>query len=152
MATPSETTDAVDVLAAHGELPVLGTVGEIAELLRAVGPVYLRYSSGPEADAAEQSRDHESGCALPGLSVNPLRPEPWWDRPAEEWVARQLCQYLHLHGDDRRAWLLTGTEVGRGPDCEPLLADVTTLAVLDDRCLTEAQAIYATRFDAGRTS
>ncbi len=132
-------------------LPVMGSLREVVELQQAVGRLYLRYSRGPEADASEESEDKESGCRLPGLSVNPVTPEPWWNRPPEQWVARQLCQYAHLWRDGSRGWLLTGVEAGRGPDCEPLLVDVQPLAEIAPSCLEEAQRVYHEAFDAGRT-
>ncbi|MEE6273797.1 DUF6098 family protein [Georgenia wangjunii] len=133
-------------------LPVLHSLGDVVRLQRAVGPVYLRYSLGPCADASEESRDEQSGALLPGLSARPAHPEPWWDRPAEEWVARQLCQYAEAaaRGDDRHGWILTGTESGRGADCEPLLAETTGLAVLHPACLAEARALCARSFASDR--
>ncbi|MFC7405573.1 DUF6098 family protein [Georgenia alba] len=139
-----------EVAAAH-DLPILTSVGEVVELQRAVGGLYVRYSLGPQDDPAEGSVDKESGCRLPGVSTNPVTPEPWWDRPAEHWVARQLVQYDHL--SERPGivgWLLAGTEVGRGPDCEPLLADITPLAVISPELQHAAEELYRTAFDPGR--
>ena len=61
-----------------------------------VAPLYVRFSASPEADRAVVSRDHESGCLIPGLSTNPMTPEPWWARPSEQWVSPQFNQYAHL--------------------------------------------------------
>jgi len=122
---------------------------ELAELVEIGEPLFVRYSQGPEADAAEVSVDHESGCTLPGLSVNPLDPEPWWDRPREHWVARQLQQYAHLAAGERYAWVLTGAVVGRGPDCEPLVVEVRPLARIAARALDEASDVYRSAFDVG---
>ncbi|HYF45629.1 MAG TPA: DUF6098 family protein, partial [Acidimicrobiales bacterium] len=91
--------------------PELTRMGELEELVAAAPGLFLRWSRGPEADEDSLSRDHESGLVLPGLSVNPLTPEPWWTRPLGDWLARQLCQYGHLleeADDERVAWLLTG--------------------------------------------
>ena len=63
-------------------LPRLRSLAEVAELVAVVNPLYVRFSGGPDKDRSTVSRDHESGCLLPGLSVNPMNPEPWWDRPA----------------------------------------------------------------------
>lgn len=133
-------------------LPLLTRLDEIVDLVENVGMVYLRYSKGPRADAGEQSTDKESGCPLPGLSTNPVTPEPWWHRPPREWVARQVRQYAHLgeRDDERIGWLLTGREVGRGPDCEPLLAQTRPLAVLGPEIQDEAVAVYEEAFDPGR--
>ncbi|MDD9206163.1 DUF6098 family protein [Georgenia sp. 10Sc9-8] len=135
----------------HG-LPLLRRLDEVVELQQAVGQVYLRFSRGPESDASEVSRDKESGCVLPGLSTNPVTPEPWWHREPREWAARQLCQYAHLweRDSDRCGWLLTGVIVGRGPDSEPLLGETTPLAVLAPSCLREAQRVYTEAFSPGR--
>ncbi|WP_069385420.1 DUF6098 family protein [Cellulosimicrobium cellulans] len=132
--------------------PRLRSVAEVAELAGVVAPLYVRFSGGPEADAAATSRDHESGALLPGLSVNPMNPEPWWDRPVEHWVARQLCQYAHLMTPERFPWLLTGTVAGRGPDCEPLLVEPSPVASIDPSVVEEAGRLYREVFDAGRTS
>lgn len=124
---------------------------DLEQLVQEREPVYLRYSKGYEADANSQSRDTESGLSLPGLSVNPLTPEPWWTRPLTDWIARQICQYKHLHEKkDRHAWVLTGNCIGRGPDCEPLLTDVEPLGRLADALLKEAENVYEERFDAGQ--
>jgi hypothetical protein len=125
-------------------------LAELVEIVTALGTCYVRYSAGPEADAAEASRDGESGALLPGLSVNRLAPEPWWDRPPREWVARQLVQYAHLAGDERYPWGLTGHEVGRGPDSEPLVSDVVPVAVVDKAALREAVQVYRAAFQPGR--
>ncbi|ACZ32081.1 hypothetical protein Xcel_3079 [Xylanimonas cellulosilytica DSM 15894] len=127
----------------------VGSLDELAALAVTRAPLYVRFSAGPDADAAEASRDHESGCELPGLSVNPLNPEPWFDRPPVQWVARQLVQYAHLDQDGRFAWVLTGRVAGRGPDCEPLLADVEPVAAVSGAVVREARDLYARAFDAG---
>lgn len=121
----------------------------LERLVNEQGQVFLRYSRGYEADAGSGSRDTESGLTLPGLSVNPLTPEPWWTRPLTDWLARQICQYKHLdEKEDRHAWVLTGRCVGRGPDCEPLLTEVRPLGVLSSKLLAEAERVYEERFNA----
>lgn len=141
-----------EATAAAEGLPLLTRLDEVVDLVERVGMVYLRYSRGPQADAAEQSVDQESGCALPGLSTNPVTPEPWWHRPPREWAARQVRQYVHLgeRDDERIGWLLTGREAGRGPDCEPLLVQTRPLAVLGRAVQDESVTVYAAAFDPGR--
>jgi Family of unknown function (DUF6098) len=131
--------------------PTLGSIDELLALLQAEPNLYVRYSEGYETDRGRGSLDAESGLKLPGISVNPLRPEPWWTRPLRDWLARQLCQYMHLKHENpnRHAWIARGNCVARGPDCEPLLAEVEEVARLDDELLAEAQRIYEERFDAG---
>lgn len=132
----------------------LVTLAEVAELVRARPDAHVRYSRDPRTEAGRGSTDTESGLELPGLSVNPLGAEAWWTRPLQDWIARQLCQYRHLAQEDddeeREAWLVAGRTVGRGPDCEPLLADVEVIAVVDDSALDEAEGRYRAVFDAGR--
>ncbi len=135
-------------------METLGSLEELAKLVASGGTFYVRYSKGPKHDAGTVSRDYESGMDMPGLSVNPLVPEPWWDRPVEQWIARQLCQYMELQdrADDRCAWILTGRVDGFGPDREPLLGDWNCVALLSDDLLDEAQRLYEERFDVGRDS
>ena len=127
----------------------VGSLDELAGLTESRGPLYVRFSAGPDADAAGTSVDHESGCELPGLSVNPLTPEPWFDRPTAHWVARQLMQYAHLDDDRRFPWVLTGRVVGRGPDCEPLLDDVQPVAQVPPSVVDEARELYEREFSVG---
>ncbi|HEX4791504.1 MAG TPA: DUF6098 family protein [Actinospica sp.] len=130
------------------------TLDGLAGLLAVGLKVHLRYSAGPEADRGQTSRDYESGLALPGLATLDLDPPPWWTRPTGDWLARQICKYGHLaeHDPERHAWLLTGREVGRGPDNEPLLADPAPLAWLGESVLAEARERYHARFEVGRAS
>ncbi|MFD1858620.1 DUF6098 family protein [Aeromicrobium camelliae] len=132
-------------------IDVVSSLEELEDLLKRDETVYVRYSEGYDADASSGSFDTESGLELPGLSVNPLTPEAWWTCPVRDWLARQLCQYKHLHekNPERHAWALTGTLAGRGPDCEPLLVDVVPLARLSDDLLAEAEDVYTSNFDAG---
>jgi hypothetical protein len=126
------------------------TLDELGKLVSEYPGVYVRYSAGPRHDADELSIDGESGLELPGLSVNPLTPEAWWSRPLAHWLARQLMQYQHL-GEREGAfgWVLTGREVGRGPDCEPLVVDVVPLARITQSLVAEADALYSRVFDRG---
>lgn len=116
--------------------------------------LYVRYSLGPDRDRREASIDYESGVVLPGLCVARLTPEPWWSRPAVDWVARRVCSYVHLAERDRerQAWVLAGTEVGRGPDHEPLVRDVAPLGAISDVAIAQARWHYESVFDAGRSS
>ena len=130
----------------------LSSLDQLVELVRTEPGLHVRYSEGFEADRQRGSTDTESGLELPGLSVNPLGAEAWWTRPLEDWLARQLCQYKHLReqNPERYPWVLTGTTVARGPDCEPLLIDIEPVARISDELLDEAEARYRRNFDAGR--
>jgi hypothetical protein len=128
---------------------IIDDLMEVERIVRSVEYLYVRYSKGYEYDSGSGSTDVESGLPLPGLSVNPLTPETWWTRPLRDWLARQICQYRHLgERQDRHAWILTGTCVGRGPDCEPLLTHVQPLGRLSDRLLEEAERVYEEEFNA----
>ena len=118
--------------AADDTIAELRSLAELLELQSEAVPLYLRFSKGPGPDAGEASCDYESGLPLPGLSVNPLTPETWWTRPVEDWLARQVCNYVHLRerDEERHAWVVSGPVVARGPDNEPLLRPVRYLAVL----------------------
>ena len=111
--------------------------------------VYVRYSDGPAADAESGgSWDFEANVELPGLSVSVLTPPPWWPRPSVDWVARRLCKYLDLaRSGRRRPWLLTGREVGAGPDHEPLVTDVEPIGWVAASAVDEARRHYALAFE-----
>jgi len=149
--TPQQVAGAPSSPPGTDGMAMVERLDQLAELVAAAGPVYVRFSAGPQADASGTSRDGESGAELPGLSVNRLQPEPWWDRPARVWIARQLMQYAHLGASGERfAWVLTGREVGRGPDSEPLVADVVPVALLAGTVLDEAVAVYREALAPGR--
>ena len=132
------------------DIPRIGTLAELQTLLDGDPDLYVRYSEGYGSDREGGSLDTKSGLELPGLSVNPLRPEPWWTRPVTDWLARQMCQYKPLRdkNPERFAWVLRGECTGRGPDCEPLLVQVVPVARLAQSVLDEAERVYRQRFDA----
>lgn len=126
-------------------LPTMRSLDELVALVESADTeLYVRWSRGPAADLAEPaSRDGLTGVPLPGLSANPLHVEPWWgDRSLRLWLARRLYDYRHLRdlrGPGVRAWVLTGEQVGRGPDNEPLVRHVRPLAWIDDATLAECE-------------
>lgn len=135
------------------DLPVLDSLAELADLVEP--GLFVRFSKGPDEDEGRTSTDYESGLTLSGLSVNPLDPEPWWQRPLEDWLARQLCNYVHLmeeSDDERRPWVLRGDVVARGPDNEPLVAEYEPVAWLSDAAIREAKRRYTERFDVAEDS
>ncbi|MFI2780651.1 DUF6098 family protein [Streptomyces sp. ALB3] len=128
------------------QMPVLTTLEALAELVRRRHGIYVRWSRGPVPDLqAVSSRDELTGVPLPGLSVNALDVEDWWGgRPVRTWVARRLYDYSHLprvKGPGTRPWVLHGTEVGRGPDNEPLVHQVEPLGWIDATVIDEANAV-----------
>jgi hypothetical protein len=129
----------------------LERLDELVELVELGVPAYLRYSPGPEADAAHPSVDHESGLAMPGHSANPLRSPAWWTLPVADWLARRVCQYLRELHEGARPWVLTGEVVDVGPDNEPLLVDVRPIAWLSAELVREAHHRYRDRLVAGRS-
>jgi hypothetical protein len=131
-------------------LPVLESLDELADVVARNPDVYLRYSEGPDTDRTETaSCDYESEVMMPGLSVSTIAPEPWWPRPAQDWIARRIRQYAQLHEPGRFPWVLTGRVVGHGPDHEPLVTDVQPIARLGDTTLREAADRYRKRFKVG---
>ncbi|WP_308252708.1 MULTISPECIES: DUF6098 family protein [Rhodococcus erythropolis group] len=98
------------------ELPVVDSFEDLVAYVETHPDLYLRYSHGPARDmAAGASCDYEADVLLPGLSVTTISPEPWWPRPAADWVARRIRKYAELgEEEDRHAWSLSGTVVGSG--------------------------------------
>jgi hypothetical protein len=130
----------------------LETLDELADLVALNVPTYLRYSPGPEADAAHPSVDHESGLPMPGHPANPLRPPNWWTLPTTTWLSRRVCQYLRELHEGARPWTLTGDIADTGPDNEPLLINIHPIAWLSASLLREAHHHYQTHLNAGRST
>ncbi|MET8769725.1 DUF6098 family protein [Streptomyces sp. NPDC004658] len=126
------------------DLPVMSTLAEVARLVARHQGLYVRWSKGPGPDLDKaSSTDELTGVPMPGLSANPLDVEHWWeDRSVELWVARRLYDYAHLphdKGPGVRPWVLRGREAGRGPDNEPLVADVEPLCWIADEVIDAAR-------------
>jgi hypothetical protein len=136
------------------EPPVLDDLRSVVELVSRRPGLFLRYSKGPASDRANpRSRDYEADVDLPGLSVTTIDPEPWWERPLEDWVARRICKYAELAEDgDRFPWLLVGRQVGEGPDHEPVVELVEPVAAIGPQALRQALDHYERRFDVGQDS
>ncbi len=128
----------------------LRTMYHLEASLRRFPGLHLRCSEGPVADSRSATVDGESGLELPGLPVVPLQPEDWWHRPVADWMARQLsrCMQTCERDPDCYPWVLTGQVAGRGPDCEPLIANVAPIARLAPELLVEAEARYRAHFDS----
>ncbi|WP_231706618.1 MULTISPECIES: DUF6098 family protein [Tsukamurella] len=135
------------------EVPVIGELAALVHEVDARRVLYVRYSEGPDADRRNgPSRDYEAEYVLPGLSVATLTPEPWWSLETRTWVVRRVCTYRELDVADRYAWVLTGRQVGRGPDHEPLVRSVSPVGRLTRALIAEAATEYRRRFAAGRDS
>ncbi|MET9774091.1 DUF6098 family protein [Streptomyces sp. NPDC006367] len=135
-------------MGAPEDLPVVRTLAGLADLVARRQCLYVRWSRGPRADLARtSSTDELTGVPMPGLSANPLDVEEWWgDRPVRVWAARRLHDYAHLpheKGPGVRPWVLTGRETGRGPDNEPLVADVRPLCWIAPGVIDEARTEVA---------
>ncbi|MEV7676467.1 DUF6098 family protein [Streptomyces sp. NPDC088752] len=124
-------------------MPSLISLDDLDRLVAERDDLYVRWSRGPDPDLRSVSSvDDLTGVRLPGLSASALGVEDWWgERPARLWIARRLYDYCHLprlKDPLTKPWVLCGREVGRGPDNEPLVADVEPLAWIGDDVITEA--------------
>lgn len=128
------------------DLECIDSLDDLAQLADGREDLFIRWSQSPAHDRKTGlSFDELTGVELPGLSANSLAVEPWWrDRPLKLWLARRLYDYGHLRhmrGPDVRAWVFTGTVVGRGPDNEPLVHCREPMAWLSDRVIAEATSL-----------
>lgn len=132
-------------MATNEEIPTIGSLDELVSLLESRPELYIRWSRGPDLDAGTTSHDELTGVELPGLCVNPMSMEEWWaGRSTRMWAARRLYDYRHLQekrGEGVRPWVLTGREVGRGPDNEPIVDDVEPVAWVADAVVSEATEV-----------
>lgn len=119
------------------DVPMLDSLVDLERMVKQSADLYVRYAEGWDADRERGSKDHESGIEMLALSVNPLSPELCWTRPLTDWLARQLCQFKHLFGENpkRKGWIAHGNNAGRGPDCDPLFTQVESAAKLSDALL-----------------
>jgi hypothetical protein len=136
-----------------GQASQFRTIGRLGELVEFCAnwtgprPLFVRWTPDCHRDLdSEGSVDELTGTPLPGLSANGLAVEPWWQdrRPLEGWIARRLYDYRHLvelRGEGTRPWVLTGDEVGRGPDNEPLIGRCEVVAAIDSEVIDEAVAL-----------
>ncbi|MFG2000278.1 DUF6098 family protein [Spirillospora sp. NPDC048911] len=127
------------------ELPTITTLDELAGLVEGTHALFVRWSRGPDADAAGSSKDALTGVDMPGLSANPLIVEDWWrPRPTWIWVARRLYDYSHLEHEKApgiRPWVLEGEELARGPDNEPLVRVHRPVAWVAESVLAEVRKV-----------
>lgn len=125
----------------------VATLDELTRLAQQHPRLFVRWSRGPDADAAGASSDDLTGNRLPGLSASSLAVEPWWgDRPLRLWIARRLHDYSHLEhekGPGVQPWVLEGEEHGRGPDNEPLVGRVQPVAWIAGDVIAEAEQAVA---------
>ncbi|WP_324649998.1 DUF6098 family protein [Georgenia sp. H159] len=140
---PTGTRQVYDVLRGGYELPVLHTIGQVVELCGTRTDLYVRFSYTPDDRDVAARRERESGNLLPGVPAWPLCPESWWGAGARVWIARQLARRAHLAHAGAEPWLVAGEVRGRGPDCEPLIAQINPLARINQRVLAEAEEDYA---------
>ncbi|MGZ0202978.1 DUF6098 family protein [Streptomyces sp. RM1] len=132
-------------MSASEDLPTVSTLAEAAELVARHRGLYVRWSKGPGVDLRSASSiDELTGVPMPGLSANSLDVEGWWgDRSLRLWTARRLYDYAHLphdKGPGVRPWVLTGREIARGPDNEPLVTEVEPLCWIADEVIEAARA------------
>ena len=80
---------------------IIANFSAVVELARLRGPLYVRYSAGPERDAATPSHDVKADIALPGIAVASLTPEPWWTRPDKD-SGRTTA--VHIYRRARAGW------------------------------------------------
>lgn len=103
----------------------MNTVKSLNELKNLNKKVYVRWSKSFELD---KRRGYSLMCgtsAEAGISCCEI--DPTW----EDWrILRQLQEYRYIAGG--QCWLITGTEVGRGGDNEPLLRDIELVAQVSE--------------------
>lgn len=117
------------------------TFEELVDLIEQSSvPLYIRWSRvAPTRDIRlRASRNHATGRPEAGLSVERISPPTDWPYPLRAYVAQQLMSYAGLGG---RPYLLTGEEVGRGADGEPLLGDRRLVATIAEAVIVEARRL-----------
>ena len=94
--------------------------------------LYVRWSGDPKGDVKRgYSRNHATGQAEGGLSVNGLIVDLM---P----MSRQITEYQHSMLPI--CCLMTGDEVGRGSDNEPLIINAKVVGIITAKAIEEAHA------------
>lgn len=101
--------------------------------------LYVRWETdGKKGMRRGYSINHVSGAREAGVSANSLMTN------SLEWLAVSVLEYHGVCG--LYGWIVTGEEVGRGGDNEPLLAKVRVVAPVTDAMVEEATAINIARW------
>jgi len=104
-------------------LPIAATIDQIRALAQQQ-TIYVRWSKDIDLDNRRGYSLRFGKQAEAGLSA--CRIDPDWD----DWrIIRQIQEYSYLGG---QCWIITGHDIGRGGDNEPLLRDVVALAMVAD--------------------
>lgn len=95
-------------------------ITSISQIRNTSGRVYVRWSKSIALDSKRGHSLRYGSQAEAGLSACEI------DKTWEDWrILRQIQEYQFTGSGS--CWLVTGTEVGKGGDNEPLLADVVVI-------------------------
>lgn len=107
--------------------------------LATTATIYVRWEVRGQAGIKRgYSINHVTGAREDGISANALMLDN------AEWLATSVLEYRGVCG--LNGWVITGDEIGRGSDNEPLLANVTVLAKIGDTLVAEADQKIAERW------
>jgi len=103
------------------------TIKSLDEIKNANGKVYVRWSQSINLDSKRGYSLKYGTSAESGLSSCEI------DLTWEDWrILRQIAEYSFVGGN---CWIVTGDEIGKGEDDEPLLSNVKLVGKVSDSLL-----------------
>ena len=111
------------------------TIKSLDEIRNVDGRVYVRWSKSIALDNKRGYSLRSGTSRETGLSACEIGKD-WNDRR----ILRQLAEYEFCGGS---CWIVTGDEIGRGGDNEPLLTNVEVIGKVNGKMLKDAKiALY----------
>ena len=109
----------------------MNTIKFLSEIRNANGPVYVRWSKSITLDNKRGYSRRYGTMREVGLSACEIGKD--WD---DDRILRQLAEYEFCGGS---CWIVTGEQVGRGGDNEPLITNVELIGKVSKPLLKAAK-------------
>lgn len=123
-------------------MKTINTLDELTSYIKSTDAnLYVRYCAHPRKDIGRgASQDHVTGQWHDGLSAENLVSDIW-ERGHRRYTAMQVASYSYMRFQGlkgTKAYIFSGSEVGRDSDNAPLIADAKIVAILSDECVEQA--------------
>jgi hypothetical protein len=103
-------------------------INTVEEIRKIEGRVYVRWSNSFAKDAKRGYSLRYGTQAEAGISACEI------DKTWEDWrILRQIREYEFVYG--KHCWIITGDEIGRGGDNEPLLGNIELIGEIGESLL-----------------
>jgi len=107
------------------------TIKSLDQIKNTEGRVYVRWSKSIALDNKRGYSLRSGTSREAGLSACEIGKD--WD---DQRILRQIAEYSFV---GTSCWIVTGDEIGRGGDNEPLLTNVEVIGKVNDKMLKDAE-------------